>query len=376
MIERLLSMLVKEFRQLFADPKMKRMLFIAPIVQILVFGYAASTDIRDVRTVIYDLDNTPQSRELVADFTAGGYFRVRHRIGDDREMRSLLDHSSATCVVKFSPGFGAAVRAGRTAPVQLLLDGTDPNSASVIVSYASRIIDRYNADRMAERLAALGAQAQPMGGVTLRSRAWFNENLESRNYYLPGVIAQLVMIMTLMLSSIAVVREKEVGTIEQIMVTPIRQVEFILGKTVPFALVGFAQVLLITTVAVFWFGVPFRGNFALLLGATGLFILSMLGIGLFISTISSTQQQAMMTTFFITMPAILLSGFMYPIENMPETIRWITYLDPLRFFLVIIRSIFLKGIGFDLLKEQFAALAVLGVVFLGLATSRFRKTVS
>jgi len=212
--------------------------------------------------------------------------------------------------------------------------------------------------------------------VKLQTRAWFNENLESRNFYVPGVIAIIVMLITLMLTSMAVVREKEIGTMEQIMVTPITPSEFILGKTIPFALIGFADVVLITVLGVFWFDVPIRGNLLMLFVATALYLMTTLGVGLLISTVSETQQQAMMSTFFFYFPAVLLSGFMFPIANMPVAIQWLTYLNPLRYFLVIVRGIFLKGIGPAVLWPQMTALAVMGLVVLWLASRRFQKTLA
>jgi ABC-2 type transport system permease protein len=215
-----------------------------------------------------------------------------------------------------------------------------------------------------------------VGGVTLNSRAWFNENLESRNFYVPAVIANIVLIITMLLSSMAVVREKEIGTMEQIIVTPISRTEFILGKTFPFVIIGFLDVAMITAVAYFWFDVPIRGSLTLLFGATALFLMSSLGFGLFISTISQTQQQAMMSAFFFIFPAMLLSGFAFPIENMPEAVQWLTFFNPLRYYIVIIRGVFLKGVGLDILWPQLAALAILGFLILSFAVNRFRKTLS
>jgi ABC-2 type transport system permease protein len=214
------------------------------------------------------------------------------------------------------------------------------------------------------------------GGVALKSRTWFNENLESRNFYVPAVIANIVLVITMLLSSMAVVREKEIGTMEQIIVTPISRTEFILGKTFPFVLIGFVDVAIITTVAYFWFDVPIRGSLLLLFGATAVFLMSSLGFGLFISTISDTQQQAMMSAFFFIFPAMLLSGFAFPIDNMPDAVQWLTFLNPLRYYIIIIRGVFLKGVGLDILWPQLAALALLGFLILSFAVNRFRKTLS
>jgi ABC-2 type transport system permease protein len=251
----------------------------------------------------------------------------------------------------------------------MIVDGTDSNTAGIVLNYSGGVINKYN-------MEFGGTGRDPGSVVNLRTRAWFNENLESRNFYVPGVIALLLSLVTLLLSSMAIVREKEIGTIEQIIVTPITKAEFILGKTVPFALIGFFDVFIITGICVFWFKVPIRGSMLLLLVCTALFIMSTIGIGLLLSTVSSTQQQAMMGNFFFFFPAVLLSGFLFPIANMPQIIQWLTYLNPLRYMLVIIRGIFLKGVGVEILWPQMAGLAALGTVLLLLATRQFKKTMS
>jgi ABC-2 type transport system permease protein len=260
--------------------------------------------------------------------------------------------------------------------LQLLVDGTDSNTVGIALGYATRITAQFSQEALHLRLQRLAGNLPQPGQVNLAARAWFNENLESRNYFVPGVIAILITLVSLLLTSIAVVREKEIGTIEQIMVTPITPVEFILGKTVPFFLISFVDVLLATTVGVVWFNVPIRGSLLLLLFCSLLYLLTTLGVGLLISTLSQTQQQAMMTTFFFFMPAILLSGFIFPIANMPMVVRWLTYLNPMRYFLVIIRAIFLKGTGLSILWPQALALAGTGGITLRLAARRFRKTLA
>lgn len=376
MLERVKPMLIKEFIQIARDPKMLRVIFIVPIFQMLIFGYAVTTDVRHVSTAVYDLDNSAASRDLVQRFARSGYFDIVEYIVSDRRLTDLIDHSDVCAVLRFNKGFEADLQAGRSAQVQLILDGTDSNTARIILNYGMKIAGQFSQQILVERLARLKKPVRTAGGINLQARAWFNENLESRNYFVPGVIAILVMLITLMLTSMAVVREKEIGTMEQVMVTPITPKEFILGKTLPFALIGFADVLLVTAVGVFWFDVPIRGHLLLLLAATALYLMTSLGIGLLISTVSQTQQQAMMSTFFFFFPAVLLSGFMFPIANMPPIIQWLTFLNPLRYFLVIVRGIFLKGVGVIVLWPQMAALAVLGVGVLWLATWRFRKTMA
>ena len=374
MLERIKHMLIKEFIQIFRDPRMKGVIFLMPIIQALVFGYAVTTDVRHIRTAVYDLDNSVASRELVTRFERSGYFDITQYIDRESRIRDLMDRGLVKAVLQMNRGFGEALRTGGTARLQLILDGTDSNTAGVVLNYGAKIAGQFSEQVLVTRLTRLAGSGQQPGRVDLQTRAWFNENLESRNFYVPGVIAVLVMLVTLMLTSMAVVREKEIGTMEQIMVTPITPLEFILGKTVPFALIGFADVILITLIGIVWFEVPIRGSLVLLFMATALYLMTTLGAGLLISTVSQTQQQAMMSAFLFYFPAVLLSGFMFPIANMPEAIQWLTYLNPLRYFLVVIRGIFLKGVGLGILWPQMAALAVLGVATLWFTSKRFKKS--
>ena len=376
MFERLRCMLIKEFLQLFRDAKLRTMVFLMPLVQSLVFGYAVTTDVRDVPTAVVDFDQSVSSRELLSRFSASGYFRFVSQTRDVDETTRLLDGGSVGAVLRIDKGFDEDLRAGRTATLQVIVDGTDSNTAGIVLDYSGRIAGEFSEQALLARFARLRGEGRLPGRVELASRAWFNENLESRNFYVPGVIALIVMVITLMLSSMAVVREKEVGTIEQILVSPITPAEFILGKTLPFALIGYADVLLIAVIGVLWFDVPIRGNLLLLLVATTFYLMTTLGIGLFISTVSRTQQLAMMSVFLFYFPAVLLSGFMYPIANMPVLVQYMTYANPLRYFLVILRGIFLKGAGPGTLWPQMAALLAMGLVTLLFTTRRFRKTMS
>lgn len=374
MLQRLLHMLVKEFIQVLRNPRMRAVVFVMPVVQVLVIGYAVNTDVRHVSLAVQDLDRTPASRDLVARFEGSGCFDVVRRITSEAEVRQVLDGGEAKAVLRLHRGFAGELEGGRSAQAQLLLDGSDSNTASVILGYASRIAADFSRSLMEQRLArgaGLRLEAEP---VTLTWRAWFNPNLDSRNFFVPGVLAMLVAVVSIILSSMAIVREREIGTMEQVMVTPIGRLEFILGKTIPFALIGFVDVALITAIAVFWFQVPLLGNPLFLFLGTALYLLSTLGVGLFISTVSSTQQQAMMTAFFFMLPAFMLSGFVYPIANMPPVVQWVTLLNPLRYYLVIIRGVYLKGLGWAVLWPQMLALAALGCAMVALAASRFRKT--
>jgi len=376
MLERLLRMLIKEFTQVLRNPRMRAVVFVMPVVQVLIIGYAVNTDVRHVPLAVYDLDRTPASRDLLARFEGSGCFDVVRRIQVEAEIQTVLDAGDAKAVLRINRGFAEDLDGGRTALAQLLLDGSDSNTASIILGYAARISADFNRTIIEQRFskaAGLRLEADP---VALTWRAWFNPNLDSRNFFVPGVLAMLVAVVSIILSSMAIVREREIGTMEQIMVTPIGRLEFILGKTIPFALIGFVDVALITAIAVFWFQVPLLGNPLFLFLGTGLYLLSTLGVGLYISTVSATQQQAMMTAFFFMLPAFMLSGFVYPIANMPKVVQWFTYLNPLRYYLVIIRGVFLKGLGMEVLWPQLLALAVLGTIMLALAAGRFRKTMA
>ena len=374
MFERVKHMLIKEFIQVFRDPRMRIVIFVIPCVQVMVIGYAVSTDVKHVRTAVYDLDNSQASRDLTARFVGSGYFDVVVRIDNEAGARDVLDRNDVTALLQFNHGFAEQLDAGRTAPFQIIVDGTDSNTAAIAASYAQKIATAYSEQIITERIQRTAGPAGKLGRPELRTRAWFNENLESRNFFVPGVLVVVVALATLLLTSMAVVREKEIGTMEQIMVTPITSAEFILGKTVPFALIGFADVGLVTLIGVFWFEVPIHGSLLLLFLATALFLMNTLGGGLLISTVSQTQQQAMMTTFFAFFPAMLLSGFAFPIANMPQVVQWMTLVNPLRYFLVLVRSIFLKGVGIEVLWPQMLPLLLIGTTLLFLAVRRFHKT--
>jgi len=376
MWERIFAILRKEFRSVFRDARMRVVIFGMPVIQTLLFGYAVTLDVRHVRLAVIDRDNTPESRALVARFTGSEYFDALLYTDDEAQAQALIDRAEASAILQLNAGFSAHLRAGRPSAVQLTVDGSDSNTARLVLNYSAVITGNYNNDVVLEQAMRKSGRAVSVGQVDLRARAWFNQNLESRNFFVPGVMAVLVMLVSLMLTGMAIVREKEVGTIEQIMVTPIRRFEFILGKCAPFIVIGFVNVGLVTAVGVYWFDIPILGNFFHLILGTALFLLSTLGVGLFISTVSQTQQQAMMTTFFFFFPAMLLSGFVYPIASMPEVVQWLTLINPLRYFMTIIRGVFLKGVGLDILWPQMAALAGIGLCVMSFAVTRFKKTLA
>ena len=372
-LERLLCMIKKEFIQIFRNSKMRAIVLIMPLVQSMVFGYAVTTDVKQVTTAVYDQARTPESRDLVDRFIHSGYFSVRQTIHSDREMDELIDRGVVAAIIRIPPDFSGKLASGTTVAVQIVVDGTDSNTAGVVLNYAGNIIRNDAIEILRKRTDRPGWEAT---GVHLQTRAWFNENLTSRNFYVPGVIASIVMLVTLLLTSMSVVREKEMGTMEQIIVTPITSAEFIIGKTMPSIILGFVNMIFVTLISVFWFDIPVRGSIVTLLVANGFFLMTTIGAGLFISTLSDTQQQAMMSAFFFYLPAVLLSGFMFPIANMPDVVQAFTYLNPLRYFLIVIRGIFLKGVGVAILWPQILALFVLGSLILTLAVKKKNKNLA
>jgi len=374
MFGRLKQMLIKEFIQVFRDKRTRFILFGPPIVQMLVFGYAATFDIRHVPTVVLDLDQSQQSRDLVSRFTSSPYFDVQRQLTDVRQVRDLIDEGKATVGLVIDAGFAQKLLKGQTAPLQVIVDATNSNTALIASSYITQIALGFAQDYQKDRIGRIAPQLiEQMPSVVLEQRPWYNPDLSSRWFFVPGVIGSLTLVLVITLTAFAVVREREIGTLEQIMVTPIRPVEFILGKTLPFFLIGLFDVSLIATVGTLWFQVPFRGHISVLFVGSVLFILCMLGAGLLISTVSSTQQQAMVTAFFFIMPAVTFSGFGFPIATMPQWLQYCTYFVPLRYFLVVLRGVYLKGVGMEVLWPQMAAMAALGFSLLTVAILRFHK---
>jgi drug efflux transport system permease protein len=375
MLGRMREMLIKEFIQVFRDKRSRFFLFGPPIIQMLTFGYAATLDIQHVPTAVLDFDNSQLSRELISRFTASPYFDMRARLNDRRQIGDLLDRGEVVVALQLNSGFAEDLSKGQTAHLQVIVDSSNSNTALVALGYINQIASRFSLDYQFERFLHISPLLLPqLPRIVLDRRPWFNTDLDSQWFFVPGVIGNLILIMVVTLTAFAVVREREIGTLEQIMVTPIRRVEFILGKTVPFFLIGLLETLLISLVGILWFGVPFRGSIGVLVLGAVLFIVCMLGVGLFISTVSATQQQAMVSGFFFNMPAIIFSGFGTPISSMPETLQWLTYLDPLRYFLDVLRGVYLKGVGLDVLWPQLTAMGVFGAAMLVISVFRFRKS--
>lgn len=374
-LARLRHMLAKEFIQTLRDPHTRLILIAPPIIQMLIFGYAATLEVKHVTLAVLDLDNTQESRELLSRFSASRYFDLPKYVERRDQLREGIDRGEFLVAIEIDSGFAQRLRNGHGASVQVIIDSSNSNTALVALGYISRIGARFAQSYQIDRLQRAAPQLAVFAPkVELEPRPWFNEGLLSRWYFVPGVIGNLMLIMVMMLTAFAVVREREIGTLEQIMVTPIRRWEFILGKTVPFFLIGLFDAAMISMVGTYWFGVPFRGSPGMLVLGTMIFLLAALGMGLFLSTISATQQQAMVSAFFLTMPATTLSGFGTPISSMPTFFQKLSYLNPLRHFMVILRSVYLKGVGLDVLWPELAAMAVFAVVLLGVSVLRFRKS--
>jgi ABC-2 type transport system permease protein len=375
-MRRLWYLMWKELLELRQDPRLFGVIFIAPIVQLTFLGYAATTDVKNVPIVVVDQDQTPQSRELISRFDGSPYFTIVGSLNTVAEIEGWFEGNRAWMGLVIPGDYHERVGSNRQAAVQVIADGTDSNSTNVAMGYAVNLVNGYNEELVRERLTAAGQDVPPRA-IDARIRVWFNPQLESRDFMIPGIVALLLLVITTNLSSMAVVREKELGTLEQLNVTPVTRWQLILGKLLPYGVIGILDVILVTTVAVTWFEIPLLGSPLLLFATSCIYLLTTLGLGLFISTISNTQQQAMMTaTFFFLTPMLYLSGFIFPIENMPAAIQPITYLIPLRYFIIIVRGIFLKGVGVAVLWPQILALLAWGLIIVGLAVARSRKTLA
>jgi ABC-2 type transport system permease protein len=375
MFTRVKHILIKEFIELWRDKWGRFRLIVPPLIQMLVFGYAATFEVYHVPTIVLDLDHTQESRELISRFISSNRLNIIDAARSRHDVTDAIDRSDAAVALVIDAGFANLLRKGQQAPLQVILDGTNSNSALIALGYVDTIAGRYAQDYGADLARRVGGmQGMRQIQVTLEQRPWYNEGLNDRWFFVPGVIGTLTLVIVVNLTAFAIVREREVGTLEQIMVSPIRPAEFILGKTIPFFVVGLGEVALIAGAGILWFGVPFVGNPFILLLGTALYLLSTLALGLLISTVCSTQQQAFATNFFVLNPFFILSGFSFPIASMPQVLQWFTYLNPLRYYLVIIRGTFLKGIGLDVLWPELVALAALATVLLTISILRFRKT--
>ncbi len=372
------SLIVKEFKQILRDKRMKMMLFGSPVLMLLIFGYAVNTDITEIKMAILDSDKTSESRELIRKFTASGYFKHYTSLESPDQAADFLDNGEADMFMHIPRDFKKNLLSGTPVELQMIIDGTDSSRASVIMAYINQISSDFSIEYLSQKIKMTLLSRGDSAGrfkepLPVKERVMFNPDLTSRNFYLPGVLGLLVALITIMLTSMSVVKERESGTIEQIIVSPLRPAEFVAGKTLPFAIIGIVEICVITIISIFWFRVPFNGSFVFLVFSSIFYIICTLSVGLFISTVSQTQQQAMLSTFLFFIPAILLSGFVFPIYAMPEIFQYITYLNPMRYFMTIIRGIFLKGVGFSVLWTELLSLTILGSVLIYFSIRRFNR---
>ena len=366
----------KEFLQLRRDRRMLPIIFIAPVIQLIILGYAANLDIKNIRTVICDLDRTETSRDFVSKFSNSEYFEVNDYIYDIKDVDHYLDFGQASIAIVIPRKFGSDLIGGRQPQLQVIFDGSESTYATAGIQYATIIVNTYSRAIVLNTLGRLRDSSLRIPSINPQFRVWYNPDLKSRNFMIPGVLALLLMVMTTLLTALAIVKEKEVGTMEQLIVSPIRPYALIIGKLAPFIIIGMIDIVLVMLVATFVFDVPVKGSVFLLFGLCVVYLMTTLGLGLFVSTISKNQQQAMLgAMFFLMMPMIYLSGFVFPIENMPKAMQYVTYIIPLRYFIIIIRGLFLKGVGMHELWPQALILFLFGLAILTLSVSRFSKKV-
>ncbi len=372
------SFIAKEFRQILRDRKMKMMLFGSPLLMLVVFGYAVNTDVVDIRMAVLDSSRTRESREFTERFTASGYFTYYENIDSADRGAVLLDTGKIDLMLNIPYDFASNLKTGKPAEIQIILDGSDSSRASIVLAYVNQVTSDFSEKYLRNKISSVimtrgSSGARSFKSVDLRERTLFNPELTSRNFYLPGVLGLLVALITIMMTSMSVVKERESGTIEQIIVSPVKPMEFVAGKTLPFAIIGFVDIVAITLVAIGWFRVPFNGSFLFLLFCGLFYIICTLAVGLYISTVSHTQQQAMLSTFLFFVPSIMLSGFIFPIYAMPLFFQAITLVNPMRYFIAIIRGIFLKGVGITVLWGNLLGLVLLSVILLYLSVRRVNR---
>jgi len=372
-MNRVLMLAKKEIIQLFRDKKLLPLLFIAPLMQLILFGYVVQTEVKNVGVVLADSDRTAESRIIAEKFTNAGYFEIVRRVDDEAEVAGFIETGKATLGLIIPKGYQNTIKSGRTAELMLIIDGSDANTGVQAQQYATRIIAARSQELMGRKLESMKAIAPKISSVEPRVRVWYNPDMKSVNYMVPGLMGLIITLITTMITATAIVKERERGTLEQLIVTPIKRWELIMGKVLPFVVIAFIEIGLVIGIGVWWFGVPFRGNILLLLALCTAFLFTTVGQGLLVSTISRTQHQAQMTAWFFMMPTMMLSGFIFPIENMPKVIQAVTYAIPLRYFLVIVRGIFLKGVGIAALWDQVLILSLLGVLIFTVSVLRFQK---
>lgn len=370
---RLRSLIRKEFIQIGRDKRTLILVLVIPIMQLFLLGYAATNDVRNVPLAVYDQDRGVEARQLLEAYKAADYFTLSYDVGSEAQLRDLIDSGQARAGLIIPPRYGDDIQAGKSAQVMFVLDGSDPTVASTALSAAQLIGQAYSTQVLEANLLRRGQATVIQPPLQVSTNVWYNPDLISAHFMIPGVIGMILFALTSILTASAIVRERERGTIEQLIVTPIRPWELVVGKLLPYVILALLNALEVLAIGHYWFGVPIRGSLWMITAASLLFLLSSLGIGLFASTIANTQQEAMLTVWMMLLPSIFLAGFFFPLEAMPKVLQWISFVFPLRYYLVIIRSLMLKGIGLGVVKEDVIALAIFGVVIMTMASLRFRK---
>jgi ABC-2 type transport system permease protein len=370
---RLTSLIRKEFIQILRDPRTLILVLVMPVMQLFLLGYAATNDVRNVPLGVYNQDPGPEARSLLDAYRAADYFSLAYEVNSERALRDLIDSGKARAGLVIPPDYGERLQGNEQAEVAFILDGSDPTVAATALAAAQTIGQQQATKVLADRLGRRGQASAISPPIDVRTQVWYNPDLVSAYFMIPGVIAMILFTITTILTATAIVRERERGTIEQLIVTPIRSWELVVGKLLPYVILAFMNTVEILLFGALWFKVPIRGNLLLLGLLSGLFLVSSLGIGLLISTIANTQQEAMLSVMMTLLPSIFLSGFFFPLEAMPRVMQWLSYLMPLRYYLVIIRSLLLKGVGAEMLKEDILALAIFGTTIMTAAALRFRK---
>ena len=372
MRSRLFSIIRKEFIQIFRDPRTLGLILVMPIVQLFLLGYAATTDVKNVPIAVWDQSRSPESRALLDAFRAADYFRIDYEVGSEEDIQILIERGDVRAALVIPPDYDSRLLEG-DAQVSMILDGSDATVGSTALSTANLIGQSYSIKVLTEQASRQGRAATVKPPLEVRTRVWYNPDLVSAYFMIPGMIGMILYMITALLTASAIVRERERGTIEQLIVTPIRSWELVVGKIVPYVILGFFDTLEVLLIGHYWFKVPIRGDLSLIFATSGLLLLSSLGIGLFASTIANTQQEAFLTVMFTMLPGIFLSGFFFPLDAMPKFLQFVSYAIPLRYFLVIIRTLLLKGVGLAAIQNEVIALAIFGVVIMGAAAARFRK---
>jgi ABC-2 type transport system permease protein len=369
-IVRVLSIMRKEFLHIIRDPRTLAVMFMIPVVQLILMGYAATTDVKHLRTAVWDQDRTAGSRELMEAYRASGYFDITQIIESNEELARAMDSGKVRAGLIIPAGYEESLARGEKVRVGFVVDGSDPSVANTALAAAQGVGQARSVQIVTQ---ALGGKAETVPGIEVHPRVWYNPSMESSNFMVPGLIGVILTMLTMLLTAMAIVREREQGTIEQLIVTPIRPLELIVGKVGPYVLIAFWDLLEILFIGVWWFGVPVHGSVPLLLALSCVFLATSLGLGILISTVSKTQQEAMLLTFLLLLPSIFLSGYFFPIDAMPPFLQLVSKAVPLTYVLVIVRSIVLKGVGFEILSGEVAALAIFGAVVVVLAAARFKK---